>query len=306
MSTIENSERLLKSKVQQWWDKHPMDYLNWTWDGRIINTEQERRFFRNIDNELRNAAFFAQKSHQDPLFSLLIPYPELVGKYVLEVGCGLGAHSSEMSKNGAYVTAIDLTRKAIFVTKERFKIYDLSGNLCQADAELLPFDKDSFDFIWSWGVLHHTPDTAMVIREIHRVLKRGGEVRIMWYNRHSIMTLLTIIKGGKKNFMKHALMGTEKIKQYMQSLRNKYTDGESLGGKPLAKYYSKKEVKILFKEFRKVRISVYSQKSDLISLGHRFFRKHESLSNFVENLPDWVFNMINNRVGFFLFIKAIK
>lgn len=120
------------------------------------------------------------------------------------------------------------------------------------------------------------------------------------------MTLLTILKGGKKNFLKHAIMGSCEMKKYMKNLMNRFTDGEDLGGTPLAKYYSRKEAKSLFAQFSKVSIFTYDEKSKLISLVDRLFRKQKSLTCFVETLPNWVYNIIYKRVGNFLFIKAVK
>ncbi len=295
----------LKAKVIQWWNEHPMDYLDWTWD-RKLDKEKAKIFFQQIDSEFRKAAYFAQKSTSDPLFAKLIQYEEIIGKQVLEVGCGLGAHAAEMARNGSYVTAIDITESGVNGTLARFKAYDLKGNIIVQDAEQLAFDDESFDFVWSWGVLHHTPDTPKAINEIYRVLKPGCEARVMLYNKFSIMTLLTILKGGKRNFLKYAILDGCKMKQYMQELRNRFTDGENLGGTPLAKYYSRKEVKSLFTQFGNVRISTYDEKSKLISLVSRLFRKQKALTCFAETLPNWVYNIIYRRVGNFLFIKAVK
>ena len=120
------------------------------------------------------------------------------------------------------------------------------------------------------------------------------------------MTLLTILKGGKRNFLKHAILERCNMKQYMKELRNRFTDGENLGGTPLAKYYSRKEVKSLFAQFGKVRISTFDDKSKLISLVSLLFKKQKSLTCFVETLPNWLYNIIYKRVGNYLFIKAIK
>ena len=199
---MQTTDEALKTEVKQWWEEHPMDYMDWTWDGNLKGEGQIKHFFENIDTVFRKAAFFAQERNSEFLFSRLIPYQELAGKRVLEIGCGLGAHAAEMARSGACVTAVDLTEKSVLITKERFKIYGLKGDIRVADAESLPFEDESFDFVWSWGVLHHTPNTGLAIREIYRVLRMGGEARIMIYHKDSLMSVLGIIQEGLKNFLK--------------------------------------------------------------------------------------------------------
>ena len=75
---------------------------------------------------------------------------------------------------GANTHGIDLTARAIEITKKRLSFYDLSSNLKVGDAENLEFSDNSFDFIYSWGVIHHSPDTQKAVDEIYRVLKPGG------------------------------------------------------------------------------------------------------------------------------------
>ena len=79
------------------------------------------------------------------------------------------------------LTGIDLTERAIEFTAERLAYYGLKSELRVADAEKLPFSNNSFDIVYSYGVLHHSPDTAQAIREVYRVLRSGGTARIMIY-----------------------------------------------------------------------------------------------------------------------------
>jgi ubiquinone/menaquinone biosynthesis C-methylase UbiE len=104
---------------------------------------------------------------------------------VLEVGCGLGTDGAQFAKAGAVYTGIDLTDAAIDLAKRRFELFQLPGTFRVADAERLDFPDNTFDIVYSHGVLHHTPDTAAAVREVHRVLRPGGKAIVMLYHRDS-------------------------------------------------------------------------------------------------------------------------
>src|SRR5262249_11284136 len=91
------------------------------------------------------------------------------GLKVLEIGCGLGTDGAQFAKAGADYTGVDLTDAAVELAKQRFQLFSLPGKFERADAEQLQFRDESFDLVYSHGVLHHTPDTAAAVREIHRV-----------------------------------------------------------------------------------------------------------------------------------------
>lgn len=107
------------------------------------------------------------------------------GKKLLDIGCGNAYVTCLYAGAGAGVSAIDLTEKAVELTKSRLNIQGLSAEVQKADAENLPFDDQSFDVVVSFGVLHHTPDTEKALAEIFRVLKPGGRILLMLYHRNS-------------------------------------------------------------------------------------------------------------------------
>ena len=117
-----------------------------------------------------------------------MPLHHLEGRSVLEIGPGAGGHAALMAKRGAHVTAIDITADRARATAGKFALMEGQADHCnalQGDAEALPFADDSFDFVYSNGVLHHSPDTEKGIAEVHRVLKPGGRAVIMLYCRDS-------------------------------------------------------------------------------------------------------------------------
>lgn len=101
-------------------------------------------------------------------------FPETRGLRVLEIGVGLGADHQQFAEAGADLWGIDLTERAIEHTRRRLAAFGLNSHLAVGDAEHLDFHDESFDRVYSWGVLHHSPDTPRAIAEVWRVLKRGG------------------------------------------------------------------------------------------------------------------------------------
>jgi SAM-dependent methyltransferase len=106
---------------------------------------------------------------------------------VLEIGVGLGADHQRFAQAGAKLTGIDLTQRAVAHVKRRFEMLGLESDLHVGNAEQLPFADNSFDLVYSWGVLHVTTDTPRAIQEVLRVLRPGGEARIMIYHKYSFV-----------------------------------------------------------------------------------------------------------------------
>lgn len=120
------------------------------------------------------------------------------GKTLLEIGVGLGTDFVRFARAGAKVTGIDLTEHGVQLVRRRLELEGLAGDVRVADAEKLPFEDGSFERVYSWGVLHHTPRTEEAVREAMRVLAPGGDLCVMLYSRHSWLTY--------KIWVRHALL----------------------------------------------------------------------------------------------------
>lgn len=121
----------------------------------------------------------------EPYISDFARFPESTGKSVLEIGVGAGSDFIQWLYHSDHATGIDLTEAGIALTRERLTLEGIpeeSYTLRAADAEALPFDDGTFDIVYSWGVLHHTPNTARAYSEVMRVLKPGGVARMMVYH----------------------------------------------------------------------------------------------------------------------------
>ncbi len=115
----------------------------------------------------------------------LVPFHEAKGKSVLEIGCGNGADGVMFAQHGALYTGVDLTQAAVDATRKHFAVMGLTGSFQIENAEQLSFRDEQFDFVYSHGVLHHTPNPINAFNEVYRVLKPGGKAIIMLYHKHS-------------------------------------------------------------------------------------------------------------------------
>jgi ubiquinone/menaquinone biosynthesis C-methylase UbiE len=237
------------------------------------------------------------------------------GLRVLEIGCGMGTDGAQFAQAGAHYTGIDLTEAAIELARKRFELSGLEGEFRVADAENLDFADNSFDRVYSHGVLHHTPDTARAVAEIHRVLKPGGRAIVMLYHRGSYNYRVGIrvlrrlgarwLKSERGIRIVRRLTGepAESLREHaalLKASRNGYlasdeflsqsTDG---AGNPLARVYSRREARALFKDFRKVELRAYF-------LNKRFIPLIGKL------LPRSVESALASRWGWHLWIYATK
>ncbi|MBI5014767.1 MAG: class I SAM-dependent methyltransferase [Deltaproteobacteria bacterium] len=112
------------------------------------------------------------------------------GRTLLEVGCGMGTDLLKFAELGYDVTGVDLAGEHIELARACFETYGRAAHLRLGNAEALDFEEAIFDRVYSFGVLHHTPNTEKALREVHRVLKPGGRAFVMLYHRDSLNNLV--------------------------------------------------------------------------------------------------------------------
>jgi SAM-dependent methyltransferase len=181
-----------KREIAEWWSKNPMTYgldhgaTRYETDGRVVDASLgSREFFENADRQLYE---WNQPLHTDSApFGRIFPYGEYRGRPILEIGCGMGGMAMLWAARGALVTAVDLNAISIEQTRRRFEFFGLEGRIQREDANHLSFADATFDYVYSWGVLHHSPDLARSLAELFRVLRPGGGFGLMLYNRRSVL-----------------------------------------------------------------------------------------------------------------------
>lgn len=285
--------------VASWWDRHSQDYLEdkGTYGGfdLSISDEEFQRWIRLNDDWFRHQAYFGQNNGANTeLFDALISYNELNGRTVLEVGCGLGSHTHAFARQGACIIAVDVSTTATRATKRRLELNGLTGDVIQASAEHLPFQPRCVDFIWSWGVIHHSPDTHRAATEIMRVLKSEGRFSVMiyylwsWWAVVGILLRYGMLHGG---FWKHS------AREVLRS----YSDGKNVGGAPIARYYSKNKAKRLFAGASQIVIRNFGTKAQILNLLPKLGLPKDILARL---LPDWFYNRFFAWFGHMMLVEG--
>jgi SAM-dependent methyltransferase len=109
------------------------------------------------------------------------------GRRVLEIGCGLGTDAVNFARAGAVYTGVDVSNVSLELARKRFDVFGLSGELLCVNGEELDtrFPAGTFDLVYSFGVIHHTPNPRAVIERARTLVRPDGELRMMLYARHS-------------------------------------------------------------------------------------------------------------------------
>ncbi len=218
----------------------------------------------------------------EPFIPELVQFPKWKGKKMLEIGMGAGTDFMQFVRAGAEAHGIDLTEKSIEHVKRRLAQQGLTAHISQADAENLPFYSNTFDFVYSWGVIHHTPNTQKAAQEIYRVLKPQGSFLVMLYHKWSWLVLYLLVMRG--------ILKGQLFTKRLERIISEHTEWNNPQN-PLTKVYSRQEAKQMFRQFPKLSVRVL---------------KTQSYSD------DWrgrLFQFLNNRFpqfGWYLIIEGQK
>lgn len=233
----------------------------------------------------------AQRYALEPYILDFARFAEAEGKKVLEIGIGLGADHQMFAASGCELHGIDLTDRAIRHTRQRLAAFGLKSELKVGDAEHLDFPNESFDIVYSWGVLHHSPNTPAAIREVWRVLKTDGVARIMIYHTRSLVGMMLWVRYGLLR-LRPWLSLKEAYSRYLES--------------PGTKAYTVQEAGDLFALFRKVQIETVLTHGDLLESAAG--QRHQGLLLSIARMwwPRWLFRRFMPGWGLFMLIEARK
>ena len=251
----------LNQEVREYWEQEPCGT-----SPRIVGdvSQGSDEWFRKIEN---------YRYEVEPFIHSVAQFTRYHGKKVLEIGVGAGTDHLQWARAGAQCHGVDLTDAAIETTRTPLTRYGLHSQLQRIDAEILPFEENTFDVIYSWGVIHHSEYPEKIISEIQRVLKPGGHFIGMMYGRHSLAVL--------KLWLKEALFSGKPWRSFRNVL---WYHMESVG----TKAYTVTELNRLFSSF-----SNFTAQPIITPYDKRWF-------------PAWLNQFFPNRWGWFISLKATK
>ena len=227
----------LNSAVRAYWEKEPCGTSDWIVGEAPPRT---RDWFRWVEQH---------RYEQEPHIFGSAQFTRWAGQKMLEIGVGAGSDHLQFARAGAICHGVDLTEAACETTRQHLALYGLQSNLQRADAERVPFEDAFFDLVYSWGVIHHSEKPEVIVDEIHRVLRPGGQFVGMMYQRHSLVTY--------KLWVRRALLAGKPWRSLADVLWNHM---ESVG----TKAYQEGELRKMFAKFSRVEITpvatVYDRK----------------------------------------------
>ena len=271
----------------------PKEIVKQHWENEVCGT----RYGANYSNrKIYFQEILDQRYNMESYILDFAQFNEWEGKKVLEIGLGSGTDFYKWIMGGAIATGIDFTKSSVKLTEERLEVNGIRPeiySLSIADAEMLPFSNNKFDLVYSYGVLHHTPDTFLAFSEAFRVLKPMGVFKAMIYHVPSWTGWLLWIQ--------HALLKGEiglSVKDVI------FNNLESPG----TKAFTCNEAKDLLQStgFNDIGLTIKLSPGDLLNIKPS--KKYQSI--FYKLLwrfyPRWMVRIFGDCYGFTLLISAKK
>jgi SAM-dependent methyltransferase len=247
--------------VQAYWDRRPCNLRHST---KEVGTKE---YFDEVEE---------RKYFVEPHIPKFAQFERWRGKTVLEVGCGLGTDAVNFARAGAAYSAIELSEVSLELAKKRFDVFGLKGHFVHTRGEELSqhFAPNSFDLVYSFGVIHHTPDPAAIVRRMRQVIKPGGELRLMVYAKDSWKD--TMIEAG-------------------------FDQPEAQSGCPVAYTYTASEAHALLEGFE---ITELRQDHIFPYVVEEYVRYNYEPQPWFKAMPEPMFRALERRFGWHMLIVA--
>lgn len=245
------------------------------WNSRPCNIKHSSAEIGSMKyfNEVEERKYFVE-----PHIPTFAEFEKWNGKRVLEIGCGIGTDAINFARNGSIYTGIELSSASLELTRKRFNVFGLTGRLLEGNAEELDIllKDETFDLIYSFGVLHHTPSINRAFQSIRKLSNADTLFKFMVY---------------AENSWKNALINAQ------------LDQPEAQAGCPIANVYAKSEIESLLKDC--------GFQVESISQDHIFPYKVDAYKNYKYELEEWfkamplkMFSALEKSLGWHLLVNA--
>ena len=252
--------------------KVTIDDVRTYWDDRPCNVKHSKKevgtkeYFDEVERKRYTA---------EPHIPSFAGFSNTKGKKVLEVGCGMATEGINYARAGATYTGTDLSIESLDLAKKRFKVYNNKGNFYLGNSEELSsfVPVETYDLIYSFGVIHHSPHPEKIISEIKKYMNKDSTLKIMLY-------------------------ASESWKNYM--IEAGYDQPEAQYGCPIAHTYTKDEVRELLDGF-----DVTIEQNHIFPYQIEPYKRGEFVKQpWFEAMPDEIFEVLKKNLGWHLLITA--
>lgn len=266
MTTIE--------KVREFWNVRPCNIRH------SLLPVGSREYFDEVE---------ARKYFVEPHIPKFAQFERWKGKKVLEIGCGIGTDSINFARAGADLAVVELSEKSLEICRRRFDVYGVAARFCQGNAEELStlVPPEAYDLVYSFGVIHHSPDPGRIAREIRKYGDTRTEFRLMLYSKWSWKTAWIVLKYGRGAFWR------------ARALVRRYSEAQE--GCPVTYAYSFGEIRELLRDFEIVAI----RKDHIFPYAiDKYVRYEYERVWYFRWMPTWLFRWLERRLGWHTLVVA--
>ena len=249
------------TEVKKFWDDRPCNVRH---SSKDIGTKE---YFDEVERK---------KFKAEPHILKFTEFSKWEGKKVLEIGCGLATVGANFAFNGADYTGVELSEESLALAKKRFAVFEQEGKFYSGNAEELSsfVPVETYDLIYSFGVIHHSPHPEKIISEIKKYMNENSVLKIMLY-----------AKDSWKNYM----------------IESGLDQPEAQYGCPIANTYTKQEVINLLGGYEVLSI----EQDHIFPYQVEPYKKGEYIKQpWFDSMPPEMFRTLEKNLGWHLLITA--
>lgn len=265
--------------VRTYWDERPCNIRH---SPKPVGTKE---YFDEVE---------ARKYYVEPHIPNFAEFQRWRGKKVLEIGCGIGTDTVNFARNGAHVTAVELSETSLELARRRATLYGVGdhidfvlGNAEQLSSLVMP---DEYDLIYSFGVIHHSPHPEIIVDESRKFGGPGTVLKLMVYHRRSWKVLWIVVRYGRGRFWR------------AKELVARYSEAQT--GCPVTYTYSRREAKELLQQggYNVTNVDV----EHIFPYRIKDYKEHRYVRVwYFRWMPRWFFSWLESRFGWHLCLTAV-